>query len=183
MRSALQTLETTTPFMYAQQGYYSNLRLASPLADGSFLLPFISKPYPALEGVLVTAQIISVCGNYSDAFTGLELIYKNNTLTIYWSATVDSLVTVPQGYYYVLVNAAIAPNAAVQAYDNYIARVQADGGVVESGQCVFDRLVDLAGGYIDAAAFKTEPFYMPDSNQIPERQGSFNQSFSTAFDV
>lgn len=189
MRSILNTIPADAPFMYQQQGYGANYITGTPIADGGYLLPFVSRPMAVLEQeVIITGTLLSICGNYSIPLGVMPSTTKNNTLTVYWNAAKDTGVTPPQGYYYILIEAIIVPEDVATIVDDYVTRVEADGGTVEAVVCLAILIEDLRGDteqeeniYLDL--IKTEPFWMPAPSQAPDRKGSFNQSFDQSFDV
>lgn len=180
MISVLKTIPIEQPFMYQRQGYY-HLADNFPIADGSRLLPFVSQPFIAATGATTTGILRTICGDYAANIGTIETIFTNNKTTFYWSAGRDSGVDVPMGKYYIEVVSQVSPQNIQPIYDAWEARVLAAGGKVYAPECMYYALVDLAGGTQQIKLFKTEPFIMPATTTT--LKGSFNQSFSNAFDI
>lgn len=180
MISVLETIPIEQPFMFQRQGYY-HLSDNFPIADGSRLLPFVSRPFFLALGVKPSGTLRTICGEFAADIGILPTVLTNDKTTFYWSAGRDSGVDVPMGKYYIECSAEIDPQNVPTMYNAWQTRVLAAGGEIVAGQCMYDALLDLAGGAQTLKLFKTEPFIMPASTTT--LKGSFNQSFNESFDV
>jgi len=171
--------------MFQRQGLYNEAITGMPIADGSKLIPFISHPVLNIEGATITGWLKSICGNWTAGLGELDVIIKNETLTVVWTYGKDSGVNMPMGYYYIDCIATTPAGQVIPIYNAYVDRVLADDdkAVIEAEQCTLDALSKLAGGDNVFGLLKTEPFFIPDESQLAPTIGSFNQSFNESFNV